>query len=85
MNKYKLEKEDPLEVLMIDNKEVRKSQVAKLEQLRATRDSKKVEECLQKITEIAQSGNGNLLGAAVDAARARCTLGEITVAMEKVS
>ena len=85
MNKYKLEKEDPLEVLMIDNKEVRKSQVAKLERLRATRDSKKVEECLQKITEIAQSGNGNLLGAAVDAARARCTLGEITVAMEKVS
>ncbi len=69
---------------MIDNNEVLKSQVAKLSKLRSTRNQQAVDECLNKITEISKSGNGNLLAAAVDASRARCTLGEISSAMEKV-
>jgi len=84
VNKYQLKEEQPIEVLMIDNKEVLKSQVAKLKKLRESRDQAAVDKCLQNITSIAESNNGNLLGAAVDAARARCTLGEISSAMEKV-
>jgi len=84
VNKYQLEKEAPIEVLMIDNKEVLKSQVTKLANLRRSRDQNKAEDCLQQITKIAESGEGNLLAAAVDASRARCSLGEISYAMEKV-
>lgn len=84
VNKYQLKDEQPIDVLMIDNNEVLKSQVAKLEKLRATRNQEAADACLNKITEIAKTGNGNLLAAAVDAARARCTLGEISLAMEKV-
>jgi len=85
VNKYKLDNEAPVDVLMIDNNEVRKSQVAKLKEIRATRDSKKAEECLDIITTIAKTGQGNVLEAAVNAARARCTVGEISYAMEKVN
>lgn len=84
VNKYQLKDEQPIDVRMIDNKEVLKSQVAKLEKLRSARNQKAAEECLEKITAISQSGDGNLLAAAVDASRARCTLGEISSAMEKV-
>lgn len=69
---------------MIDNNEVLKSQVAKLEKLRSVRNQDAVNDCLRKIQEISKSGNGNLLAASVDASRARCTLGEISSAMEKV-
>jgi methylmalonyl-CoA mutase len=84
VNKYRLEEESPLEVLTIDNNQVRASQVAKLAELRKNRDPKVAQECMDRITKIAETGDGNLLEAAVTAARARCTLGEISYAMEKV-
>ncbi|OXA56817.1 Methylmalonyl-CoA mutase, mitochondrial [Folsomia candida] len=84
VNKYQLKDEQPIDVRMIDNNEVLKSQVAKLEKLRSVRNQDAVNDCLRKIQEISKSGNGNLLAASVDASRARCTLGEISSAMEKV-
>jgi methylmalonyl-CoA mutase len=85
VNKYRLEKEERVDVLHVDNTAVRNQQCAKLKEIRAKRDAKKAQECLAKITEIAANPSaGNLLGAAIDAARARCSVGEISDAMEKV-
>ncbi len=84
VNKYRLEKEDPLHILEVDNQTVRKQQIERLEQIKATRDNVKVAECLAKLTECAKTGNGNLLDLAVDAARNRATLGEISDALESV-
>ncbi|CCG53893.1 Methylmalonyl-CoA mutase large subunit [Flavobacterium indicum GPTSA100-9 = DSM 17447] len=84
VNKYRLEKEDPLHILDVDNQLVRKQQIERLEQIKATRDNAKVAECLAKLTECAKTGNGNLLDLAVDAARNRATLGEISDALETV-
>jgi len=84
VNKYRLAKEDPLEILAIDNTAVREAQVQRLHKLRAQRDEAKVKACLSAITESASSGSGNLLEKAVEAARARASLGEISDAMEKV-
>ena len=84
VNKYKLEKEDELDILEVDNTAVREEQVAQLKKLRAQRDSAKVTQALAAITEAAKTETGNLLALAVDAARARATLGEISDAMEKV-
>ncbi|AMO20024.2 methylmalonyl-CoA mutase [Flavobacterium columnare] len=84
VNKYRLEKEDPLHILEVDNQTVRKQQIERLEQIKATRDTAKVADCLAKLTECAQTGNGNLLDLAVDAARNRATLGEISDALESV-
>ncbi|MDX2175065.1 MAG: methylmalonyl-CoA mutase [Candidatus Sumerlaeia bacterium] len=84
VNKYRLAKEDPLETLDIDNSAVRDSQIKRLEQLRAGRDSAAVAEALAAITRIAETGDGNLLDAAVEAVRRRATVGEISDAMEKV-
>ncbi|MGV7105492.1 methylmalonyl-CoA mutase [Flavobacterium sp. U410] len=84
VNKYRLEKEDPLHILEVDNQVVRKQQIERLEQIKATRDNVKVAECLAKLTECAKTGNGNLLDLAVDAARNRATLGEISDALETV-
>lgn len=84
VNKYRLEKEDPLHILEVDNQTVRKQQIERLNQIKATRDNAKVKECLDKITEAAKTGNGNLLELAVEAARHRATLGEISDAMESV-
>jgi len=84
VNKYRLEKEDPIDILEVDNTKVRKSQIKRLEKLKDERDSGKVEASLQAITRGAESGEGNLLALAVDAARNRATLGEISGAMEKV-
>ena len=83
VNKYKLKTQDAFNVLEIDNKTVREEQVASLKKIRATRDTAKVEASLAAIREAAKSG-GNLLAAAVDAARLRATLGEISDAMEDV-
>ncbi len=83
LNQYRLEKEDPLEILDIDNTAVRQAQIKKLEKLRANRDEAKVQSCLAAITEAAK-GSGNLLELAVEAAKARASLGEISLAMEKV-
>ncbi|HNQ26500.1 MAG TPA: methylmalonyl-CoA mutase [Aquaticitalea sp.] len=84
VNKYRLEKEDPLHILEVDNQTVRKQQIERLNQIKATRDNTKVKECLDRITEAAKTGNENLLELAVDAARHRATLGEISDAMESV-
>jgi methylmalonyl-CoA mutase len=83
VNKYKPAKEQPFEVLDIDNTKVREAQVIRLKQVRSTRDEAACQAALAALTEGA-AGNGNLLALAVDAARARATLGEISDAMEKV-
>ncbi len=84
VNKYRLEKEDPLQILDVDNQMVRLQQLEQLEKIKATRDSDKVKSSLQKLTSCAKTGQGNLLEIAVDAARNRCTLGEISNALETV-
>ena len=83
VNKYRLDKEDPIDILDIDNAAVRTSQIARLEGIRASRDSAVCEAALVELTRRAGEG-GNLLEAAVDAARARATVGEISMAMENV-
>ena len=84
VNKYRLEKEDPLHILDVDNNMVRKQQIERLDQIKATRDNVKVTECLNKLIECAKTKKGNLLELAVDAARYRATLGEISDALETV-
>jgi methylmalonyl-CoA mutase len=84
VNKYRLDKEDPLHILDVDNQMVRKQQIERLDQIKATRDNAKVAECLAKLTESAKNGGENLLSLAVEAARNRATLGEISDALEVV-
>jgi methylmalonyl-CoA mutase len=84
VNEYIVDEEQQMEILDVDNDAVRESQIKRLNQIKADRDSEKVVAALNNITEIAESKNGNLLEAAVDAARERATLGEISDAMEKV-
>lgn len=84
VNKYQLEEEDPLHILEVDNEAVRQSQIDRLQDLKAKRDTKAVTEALENLTECARSGNGNLLDLAVKAARNRATLGEISDALELV-
>jgi len=82
VNKYRLEKEDPLHILEVDNTVVRKSQIERLDKLKEDRNTKQVESCLNKLSEAAKTGKGNLLTLAVNAARERATLGEISDALE---
>ncbi len=85
VNKYRLEQEDPLDILSIDNTAVRISQIERLKKLRAERDNTKVRQLLEAITKAAESrDNGNLLELSVQAAQARASLGEISDAIEKV-
>jgi methylmalonyl-CoA mutase len=84
VNKYRLEKEDPLHILDVDNDMVRKQQVAQLLHIKATRDTPKVKENLEKLTQCAKTSEGNLLELAIEAARNRATLGEISDALELV-
>ncbi|WP_130736469.1 methylmalonyl-CoA mutase [Flavobacterium sp. J27] len=84
VNKYRLEKEDPLHILDVDNQMVRNQQLELLAKIKATRDAQKVAASLAKLTECAKTGNGNLLSLAVEAARNRATLGEISDALESV-
>ncbi len=84
VNKYRLEKEDPIETLEVDNTVVREAQIKRLQELRAKRNNEEVQAALEAITECAKSGNGNLLALSIDAAQKRATLGEISYAMEKV-
>jgi methylmalonyl-CoA mutase len=84
VNTYRLDAEEPLDILNIDNTVVREAQIRRLEKLRAQRDEAKVEAALAAITKAAETGEGNLLELAVDAARARASLGEISMAYEKV-
>ena len=83
VNKYRLEKEDPLHILEVDNTVVRQSQIERLNQIKVSRDNNVVTESLRKLTEAAESGNENLLALAVEAARNRATLGEISDALEE--
>ena len=84
VNKYKLAQEDEIDILDIDNHAVREAQVARLQKIRATRDSKAVEAALNALTECAKTGQGNLLDLAVKAVRLRATVGEVSDALEKV-
>jgi len=84
INAYKLDHEAPLDTLDIDNTAVRESQIARLKNLRAERNSAEVVQALEAITKCAGTGDGNLLALAVDAARKRASLGEISEALEKV-
>ena len=83
VNKYRKEHEDPIDILEIDNDQVREGQVARLEKIRASRDEAACQAALDELTRRAEHG-GNLLDAAVDAARARASVGEISMSMEKV-
>ncbi|MCQ2059068.1 MAG: methylmalonyl-CoA mutase [Bacteroidaceae bacterium] len=83
-NKYKLDKEEPIDILEIDNTAVRNEQIESLKKLRANRDEAAVQKALDAITECAKTGNGNLLALAVEAAKLRASLGEISDACEKV-
>ncbi len=86
VNKYVIpeEEDEPVDVLDIDNTAVREKQIARLKKIKSQRDSKKVEEALEKLTKAAKTGEGNLLELSVEAARLRATVGEISYALEKV-
>jgi methylmalonyl-CoA mutase len=84
VNRYALEEEASVDVRVVDNTKVRESQIARLQAVREQRDAKAVERALAALENAAKSGDGNLLGLSVDAARARATVGEISGALEKV-
>lgn len=84
VNKFRLDKEDPIDILEVDNTKVRQAQIERLDKLRSERNEDEVRMALERISRIADTGEGNLLEAAVEAARKRASLGEISDAMEKV-
>ncbi len=84
VNKFKLEHEDPLEILEVDNSLVRESQLKRLAELKANRDDAKVKSALDALTKCAETGEGNLLELSVNAARVRASLGEISYSLEKI-
>ncbi len=83
VNEYKLDKEDPIDILEVDNTSVREAQINRLKQLKAERNEKEVQEILEKISEASRTGKGNLMELSVEAAQKRASLGEISYAMEK--
>ncbi|MBW7902093.1 MAG: methylmalonyl-CoA mutase [Rhodocyclaceae bacterium] len=84
VNKYKLAKEDPIDILDIDNHAVREAQIARLQKIRATRDAAAVQAALDALTKSAETGEGNLLDLSVKAIRLRATVGEVSDALEKI-
>lgn len=84
VNRFRLDQEDPIDILDIDNTEVRKQQVERLNQLRASRDNNAVQKALDAITQCVKTKQGNLLELSVEAARVRASLGEISDACEKI-
>jgi methylmalonyl-CoA mutase len=84
VNKYRLEKEAPMDTLEVDNTAVREAQLKRLAKLRADRNEEEVQKSLDALTEACKTGEGNLLALSVDAAEKRATLGEISYACEKV-
>ncbi|RZJ54560.1 MAG: methylmalonyl-CoA mutase [Flavobacterium sp.] len=84
VNKFRLEKEDPLHILDVDNQMVRKQQIERLEEIKEKRNTEKVNQSLEKLIVCAKTGQGNLLEIAVEAARNRATLGEISDALESI-
>jgi methylmalonyl-CoA mutase len=85
VNKYRLEKEDPIEILEVDNTAVRLSQIKRLNEVKKNRNNEDVRKAIESLTTAAETGEGNLLELSIIAARARATLGEISLAIEKVS
>jgi methylmalonyl-CoA mutase len=85
VNKYRLDKQDPIDILEVDNAAVREAQIKRLHEVKAQRDQKAVDRALERITESVGTGEGNLLELSVEAARVRATLGEISSAIEKIS
>jgi methylmalonyl-CoA mutase len=85
VNRYRLEKEDPLDILSVDNTAVRLSQIQRLEKLRSNRDNDRVRRALEAITKSMETGEGNVLALAIEATRARASLGEISDAIELVA
>jgi methylmalonyl-CoA mutase len=85
LNRYRLEREEPLEILEVDNSAVRDAQIKRLEQIKATRNDEECRKSLEAITRTAETGEGNLLELAVEAASKRATLGEISNACEKIA
>ena len=83
VNKYKLAKEDPVDILEVDNVKVRDSQIARLKSIKEKRDAAAVQQALDALSAAAESGQGNLLGLAIEAVRLRATVGEVSDAMEK--
>jgi methylmalonyl-CoA mutase len=84
VNKYQTDEEEIIDILEVDNAKVRKSQIERLNKMKAERNEEETQAALEAITKSAESGEGNLLALAVDAARKRASLGEISYAMEKV-
>lgn len=84
VNKYKLKKEDPIEILEVDNVKVRNGQIARLQDIKAKRDATAVQAALAALTAAAESGSGNLLALSIKAIRLRATVGEVSDALEKV-
>jgi methylmalonyl-CoA mutase len=84
VNVFRLDKEDPIEILEVDNSAVRESQIVRLQKLKKERNTEEVQKALEVLTTSAETGEGNLLAFTVDAARKRATLGEISFALEKV-
>jgi methylmalonyl-CoA mutase len=84
VNKYKLAKEDPIEILEVDNHKVREQQIARLKSIKASRDGQAVQAALDALTAAAESGQGNLLDLSIKAIRLRATVGEVSDALEKV-
>ena len=84
VNKFKSDQEDPIEILDVDNVTVRTVQIKRLEKIKASRDNNSYVEKLNKLEDICQTGKGNILEHAIEAARARATVGEISATMEKV-
>lgn len=84
VNKYRLEKEEPIEILEVDNTQVRLNQIKRIKEVKQKRNETETQQALDAITKAAQTGEGNLLELAIEAARSRATLGEISYAIEKV-
>jgi methylmalonyl-CoA mutase len=84
VNKYRLAKEDPVDILEVDNVKVREQQIARLHEIKAKRDGAQVAAVLERISEAARTGTGNLLELSIEAVRLRATVGEISDALEKV-
>jgi methylmalonyl-CoA mutase len=83
VNRFRLEQEDPIDILEIDNSTVRAAQIKRLEDIKRTRDPQRVAAALKALAEVARTGEGNLLAAATEAARARATVGEMSDAMRR--
>ena len=84
VNKFKLKYEDPLQILEVDNDLVRSQQIIRLNNIKSTRNNKKVKVALDNLTKAASNGSKNLLALSIEAARSRATLGEISTAIEKI-